>query len=314
MDDSDLRAQSSSIRVSESDAELAARFERKVLVLLDPLYRGALTLTGDRLEAEDLLQETMMNAYREFDSFPEGTSPTTWLYRALISAYVNSCRSRHHRTAECPNTTSIDWQLATAAARSSTGLCLAQVEALEALPTAVITKALHALERDTRMAVYYADVEGFSYREIAHITNRSVSAVMSLLRRGRHQLRNLLLAACRESAAGQFRKDAPKSTALVQPAMPKDAPLQGLSEGDTCAGQLDWFEREIVRYVLQWVPHGEMRDEDVYPMFGMTVEQVVDRFHRIIDASVPGLDRLAKSDRELVDKGRRLPSIFRQAR
>jgi RNA polymerase sigma-70 factor (ECF subfamily) len=314
MDDSDLRAQSSSPRVSESDAELAARFERKVLVLLDPLYRGALTLTGDRLEAEDLLQETMTNAYREFGSFPEGTSPTTWLYRALISGYVSRCRSRHRRPAECPNTTTIDWQLATAAGHSSTGLSLAQVEALEALPTAVITKALHALERGTRMAVYYADVEGFSYREIAHITNRSVSAVMSLLRRGRHQLRNLLLAASRESAAGQFRKDAPKNTALMQPAMPKDAPLHRLSEGDTCAGQLDWFDREIVRYVLQWVPHGEMWDEDVYPMFGMTVEQLVDRFHRIIDASVPGLGRLAKSDRELVDKARRLPSIFRTAR
>jgi RNA polymerase sigma-70 factor, ECF subfamily len=314
MDDSDLRAQSSSPRVSESDAELAARFERKALVLLDPLYRGALALTGDRLEAEDLLQETMMNAYREFGSFPEGTSPTTWLYRALISAYVSSCRSRHRRPAECPNTTSIDWQLATAAAHPSTGLSLAEVEALEALPTAVITKALHALERDTRMAVYYADVEGFSYREIAHITNRSVSAVISLLRRGRHQLRNLLLAASRESAAGQFRKDAPKNTALVQPAMPKDAPLHRLSECDTCAGQLDWFDREIVRYVLQWVPHGEMWDEDVYPMFGMTVEQLVDRFHRIIDASVPRLGHLAKSDRGLLDKARHLPTIFGQAR
>jgi RNA polymerase sigma-70 factor, ECF subfamily len=313
MDESDLRDQSSSPRVSESDAELAERFEREALVLLDPLYRGALALTGDRLEAEDLLQETMMNAYREFRSFPEGTSLTTWLYRALIGTYVSSRRRRHRWPAECPNTTTIDWQLATAAARSSTGLSSAQVETLEALPTAVITKALHALERDTRMAVYYADVEGFSYREIAHITNRSVSAVMSMLRRGRHQLRNLLLAASRESAAGQFRKDAPKNTALMQPAMPKGAPLHRLSEGDTCAGQLDWFDREIVRYVLQWVPHGQMWDEDVYPMFGMTVEQLVDRFHRIIDASVPGLDRLAKSDRELVDKARQLPAVFEQA-
>jgi RNA polymerase sigma-70 factor, ECF subfamily len=203
--------------------------------------------------------------------------------------------------------------LATAAACSSTGLSLAQVEALEALPTAVITKALHALELDTRMAVYYADVEGFSYREIAHITNRSVSAVTSLLRRGRHQLRNLLLAASRESAADQFRKDAPKNTALVQPAMPKDASLHRLSESDPCPGQLDWFDREIVDYVLRWVPHGEMWDEDVYPVFGMTVEQLVDRFHRIIDASVPGLDRLAKSDRALLDKARQLTAVFGQA-
>jgi RNA polymerase sigma-70 factor (ECF subfamily) len=74
------------------------------------------------------------------------------------------------------------------------------------------------------------------------------------------------------------------------------------------------LDREIVRYVLQWVPHGEMWDEDVYPMFGMTVEQLVDRFHRIIDASVPRLGHLAKSDRGLLDKARHLPTIFGQAR
>src|ERR1700744_2971996 len=95
MDDSDLRAQSASAGVNESDAELAERFEREALVLLDPLYRRALALTGDRLEAEDLLQEAMVNAYREFGSIPEGTSLTTWLYQALIGAYVSSCRGRH---------------------------------------------------------------------------------------------------------------------------------------------------------------------------------------------------------------------------
>jgi RNA polymerase sigma-70 factor, ECF subfamily len=308
MDDFDRRAQSSSPRVGESDAELAERFERKALVLLDPLYRGALALTGDRLEAEDLLQETMINAYREFGSFPEGTSLTTYLYRALISAYISSCRRRHRWPAECPNTTSIDWQLATAAARSSTGLSVAQVEALEASPTAVITNAIQTLERDTRMAVYCADVEGLSYREIAHITDRSVSAVKSLLRRGRHQLQHVLLAACREKAACQFPQDPAKNMGRAQ-----CVSLHRLHESDPCTRQLDWFDREIVRYVLLWLPHGEMWDEDVYPMFGMTAEQLVDRFHRIIATSVPRSDSLAKSDRELLDKARQLPGAFGQA-
>jgi RNA polymerase sigma-70 factor (ECF subfamily) len=308
MDESDLRDQSSSPRVGESDAELAERFDRTALVLLDPLYRGALALTGDRLEAEDLLQEAMMNAYREFRSFPEGTSVTTWLYRALISASVSSCRSRRRWPAECPTTTTFDGQLATAAAHSSTGLSLAQTEALESLPTAVIIKALQTLERNTRMAVYYADVEGFSYREIADITNRSISAVMSLLRRGRHQLRNLLLVVCREKAARQFPEDPSKNMAPAQ-----RAPLRRLSESDPCVRQLDWFDREIVRYVLLWLPYGEMWDEDVYPMFGLTAEQLVDRFHRIIATSVPRLDRLAKSDRALLDKARQLPAVLGQA-
>ena len=63
------------------------------------------------------------------------------------------------------------------------------------------------------MAIYYADVEGLSYREVAHITNRSVSAVKSLLRRGRHQLRHVLLTACREKATCQFPEDPPKNMA-----------------------------------------------------------------------------------------------------
>jgi RNA polymerase sigma-70 factor (ECF subfamily) len=308
MDESDLRAQSASPRMSESDAELAERFERTALTLLDPLYRGALALTGDRLEAEDLLQEAMMNAYREFRSFPAGASLTTWLYRALISASVSSCRSRHRWPAECPTTTTFDGQLATAAAHSSTGQSLAQVEALESLPTAVIIKALQTLERNTRMAVYYADVEGFSYREIADITNRSISAVMSLLRRGRYQLRNLLVVVCREKAARQFPEDPSENMAPAQ-----RAPLRRLSESDPCVRQLDWFDREIVRYVLLWLPYGEMWDEDVYPMFGMTAEQLIERFHRIIATSVPRLDRLAKSDRALLDKVRQLPAVFGQA-
>jgi RNA polymerase sigma-70 factor, ECF subfamily len=308
MDESYLPAQSASARVNESDAELAERFERKALVLLDPLYRGALVLTGDRLEAEFLLQEAMMNAYREFGSFPEGTSLTTWLYRALISASVSSRRSRDRWPSECPTTTTFEGRLATAAARSSTGLSLAQVEALESLPAAVILKVLQTLERDTRMAVYYADVEGFSYREIADITNRSVNAVKSQLRRGRHKLRHVLLAACREKAACQFPEGSTKNIARAQ-----RAPLHRLSESDPCARQLDWFDREIVRYVLLWLPYGEMRDEDVYPMFGMTAEQLVDRFHRIIATSVARLDRLAKSDRALLDKARQLPAVFGQA-
>jgi len=304
----------SSPRESETDAELTVRFEREALPLLDPLYRGALWLTGDRSEAEDLVQETMMNAYRQFGSLPESTKLRTSLYRALTNAYSSSCRTRHRQLAECPTYTPTDRQPPAAAARSSTGLSVAQAEALEALSAAVITKSLHALERDTRTVVYYADVEGFSYREIGDITNRSVSAVISLLYRGRHQLRHVMLAASREPAAGQFLNDAPKDTVLAQRATPKHPPLHRWGEGDTCAGQLDWFDREIVCYVLLWAPHGEVWDEDVYPMFGMTVEQLVDRFHRIIDISVLRLGCLAKSDRELLDKARQLPRIFGQAR
>src|ERR1700753_1613816 len=114
MHDADVPAHSSSPRESESDVELAVRFEREALPLLDALYRGALALTGNRQEAEDLLEETMMNAYRQFGSFPESTNLRTSLYRLLTNAYTGRLRTRHRRLVEGRNDTTIDWQLATA--------------------------------------------------------------------------------------------------------------------------------------------------------------------------------------------------------
>jgi RNA polymerase sigma-70 factor, ECF subfamily len=310
----DVPAQSSSPREVGSDAELAARFEREALPLLDPLYRGALALTGDRSEAEDLLQETMMDAYRKFGIFAESPNLRASLYRALTNAYINIWPDGHRQLADRPTDKTTDRQPPAAAARSSTRLSVAQAEALNALPAAVITKALHALDRETRMAVYYADVEGLSYQEIAHITNRSVSAVISVLRHGRRQMRNLLLAAIREPAAAPALNDAPKNTAQAQRATSIDSPLRPSSEADTCAWRLDWFEREILRFVLLWAPYGKLREEDVYPMFGMTAEQLVDKFHRIIATSVPRLDHVAQSDRELLDRAYHLLRTLGQAR
>jgi RNA polymerase sigma-70 factor, ECF subfamily len=307
MVDPDAPAESSFSPASETDAELEARFEREAFPLLDPLYRGALALTGNRLQAEDLLRETMMNACRQFGSLPASANLRTLLYRALTNRYIKSCRARHRELIEGVGNT--------AGEHTSTRLTLAEIEALEALPAAVITNALQALGRDTRMVVYYADVEGFSYAEIADITSRSVSAVMSLLRRGRQQLRCRMLAACREKAACQFPEDSPEKAARrPHRAMSKHARCDRLAERDTCADRLDWFDREIVRYVLLWAPHGDAGEEDVYPTFGMTVDQLVDRFRRIIDTSLPHVDRLAKSDRELLDEASCLPTIFGQPR
>jgi RNA polymerase sigma-70 factor, ECF subfamily len=197
---------------AETDAELTARFEREAFPLLDSLYRGAVWLTGNPSEAEDLLRDTMMNAYGHFAAFPEGGCLRTALYRALTNAYLSSCRGRHRElTARVTNTVT-DQEWVTAGEHPLTRVSVADVEALEALPAAAITTALQALERDTRMVVYYVDVEGFSYREIADITSRSVSTLTSLLRRGRHQLLCGLLAACREKQACRSPEDPPRKT------------------------------------------------------------------------------------------------------
>ena len=157
---------------------------------MDVLYSAAMRMTRNPADAEDLVQETYLRAYRGFGGFQEGTNLKAWLYRILTNTYINMYRAKKRRPDEVDFDDAEDFYLF----RRIGGLEAAEAGrtpetlVLDSMPEAVIKEAIEALPEQFRVAVLLADVEGFSYKEIAEITGVPIGTVMSRLHRGRKQL------------------------------------------------------------------------------------------------------------------------------
>ncbi|WP_442867638.1 sigma-70 family RNA polymerase sigma factor [Citricoccus sp. NR2] len=191
----DLTAGADGSRVdagTESDAQRRERFERDALQYVDQLYAAGLRMTRNPSDAEDLVQEAYTKAYSSFHQYKPGTNLKAWLYRILTNTYINLYRKRQRQPQQTNTDTVEDWQMAQAAEHTSSGLRSAETEALDRLPDSDVKNALQAIPEEFRLAVYFADVEGFAYKEIAEILGVPIGTVMSRLHRGRKLLRDLL--------------------------------------------------------------------------------------------------------------------------
>jgi len=187
----------SSASAPPEDAELRARFERDVVPLLPNLYSAALRLTRNPSDAEDLVQETYLRAYRGFAGFEEGTNLRAWTYRILTNTFINSYRKKQREPITVQDDEIEDWFLYDRLGASGVEAS-AESEVLDRLPDEDVQRALEALPDGFRMAVLLADVEGFSYKEIAEIVGVPIGTVMSRLHRGRKALQKALWETVRE--------------------------------------------------------------------------------------------------------------------
>jgi RNA polymerase sigma-70 factor, ECF subfamily len=183
---------------AQPDAALRERFERDVLPLLPSLYGAALRMTRNPADAEDLVQETYLRAFRGFAGFQEGTNLKAWLYRILTNSFINTYRKkqREPQTVEGPDDVDEWYLFDRLGARNVEGS--AEEEVLDRIPDVDVKAALESLPENFRLPVLLADVEGFSYKEIADIMGSPIGTVMSRLHRGRKALEKALWETARE--------------------------------------------------------------------------------------------------------------------
>ena len=177
---------------SESVVQRKERFERDAFQYTNQLYAAALRYTKNPTDAEDLVQDTYSKAFVSFHQFEDGTNLKAWLYRILTTTFINNYRKDQRRPLQSNGGEVEDWQLYDAASHTSDQGKSAEDEVLEGIADLDIKKALADMPEEFRMAVYLADVEGFSYKEIAEIVGVPTGTVMSRLHRGRKILRESL--------------------------------------------------------------------------------------------------------------------------
>jgi len=171
-----------------------ATFAEQAMEHMPALYAAAMRMTRNKSDAEDLVQETYLKAYRAFGSFQEGTNLRAWLYRILTNTFINIYRAKKRRPDESDLDDVEDLYLyrRLGGLEGATAGRSAEDEVLDQITEGEVKAAIEALPEQFRMAVLLADVEGFQYKEIAEILDIPIGTVMSRLHRGRRALQKSL--------------------------------------------------------------------------------------------------------------------------
>ena len=165
-----------------------ANFETDAMQYAPQLYSAALRMTRNPADAEDVVQETFLKAYRAYGSFTEGTNLKAWLYRILTNTYINKYRKQQRRPSEVELGELQDLYLYKRLGEASGATQSAEEDMLDAFVDTDVIEALEALPETFRLPVLLADVDGFSYKEIAEMLDIPIGTVMSRLHRGRKAL------------------------------------------------------------------------------------------------------------------------------
>jgi RNA polymerase sigma-70 factor (ECF subfamily) len=171
-----------------------ATFEQDALEYARQLYSAALRMTRNPADAEDLVQETFLKAYRAYDSFEEGTNLKAWLYRILTNTFINKYRtdSRRPRQTELGDVEDLYMYRRISSGDTAETARSTEERVLDGLVESDIKEAVEDLPENFRLPVLLADLEGFSYKEIAEILDIPIGTVMSRLHRGRKAMQKRL--------------------------------------------------------------------------------------------------------------------------
>ncbi len=192
----------------------AERCADQTLPYSPQLYRNALRLTGNRADAEDLVQETYLRAYVGFGTFEPGTNVRAWLYRIEANVFCSAYRARQRHPHEVPADS-----VSEAVISQVMRMLSAEEAALVRMPDTSVVEALRGLPHEQMVTVYLADAEGYQYAEIAEQTGVPLSTVMSRLHRGRKRLRARLADNTRKSRRGPTDSRRRTTPAIGPPAV-----------------------------------------------------------------------------------------------